>query len=96
MKTASLSGFPLCFQTRGGPACAHAAARQHPAGSAPPAAAVRPESVRWPRARAAKPGTAVAEVPHHYLQVSQAKVVTPHELIHILLLLQPLQHSTLL
>ncbi len=60
-------------QARGGPPSVDAPPRQHPAGFAPPAAAVRPESLRRPGAWAAKPGSAAAQVPYHHLQVCTEK-----------------------
>lgn len=57
------------LQAGGAPPRADAPPRQHPAGAAPPAAAMRPKGLRWAGARAAAPGTAAAQVPHRHLQV---------------------------
>lgn len=59
----------MCLQAGGAPPCVDAPPGQHPAGFAPPTAAVRPESLRWPGARAAKPGSAAAQIPYYHLQV---------------------------
>lgn len=57
------------LQAGGAPPRADAPPRQHPAGAAPPAAAMRPKGFRWAGARAAAPGAAAAKVPHRHLQV---------------------------
>lgn len=64
-----LASVCMAVQAGGAPPRADAAPGQHPAGVAPPAAAMRPEGLRRAGARAAAPGAAAAQVPHRHLQV---------------------------
>lgn len=71
----------MFVQAGGAPASTESSARQHLTGFASPASAMRPKSLWWSGAWAAKLGITSAQVPHHCLQVRTTNISMAHTIM---------------